>query len=45
MTNERGEKFTGPGLEPGSSLQRTDALPAEPPGQAGQIFFTLMIFQ
>ena len=33
MNNERGEKFAGPGLEPGSSASRTDALPAEPPVQ------------
>ena len=32
MNNERGEKFAGPGLEPGSSAERTEALPAEPPG-------------
>ena len=45
MNNETGEKFAGPGLEPGSLALRTDALPAEPPGRASQPLFTLMNFQ
>ena len=44
MNNETGEKLAGPGFEPGSSAERTDALPAEPPGQAGKALFILMNF-
>ena len=45
MSNERGEKFTVPGLESGCLIYRTDTLLTEPTGQTCQEIFTFINFQ